>query len=174
MNVFIFALALGIGRARGRFESILSDANEPGGMGQFKPGKRTAAAGSQGTSRHQIFLHYILLTIFSRHRPLHFWVSVCCKHHYAGTSGTGSGSSLRAPFSKPCSNPINAFLTLAAVTGRRRAEPGFAGGRGTREIPWQPSKFHVENRVCGWGGAESAIAPRGDCSLRKTPQGAGI
>ena len=66
---------------------------------------------------------------------------------------------LRTPLSKHCSNPINAFLTLAAVTERRRAEPGFAGGRGTRENTWQPCKFHVENGVCGWGARDRRSRP---------------
>jgi hypothetical protein len=41
VNVFMFALALGSGTAR-RLESRPVDANEPSGIGQLKPGKRTA------------------------------------------------------------------------------------------------------------------------------------
>jgi hypothetical protein len=41
VKVFIFALVLGSGTAR-RLESFPLDANEPGGIGQVKPGRRTA------------------------------------------------------------------------------------------------------------------------------------
>jgi hypothetical protein len=30
----------------------------------------------------------------------------------------------------------------------------------TLEIPWQPTKFRREIRVCDWGRAGSAIVPR--------------
>src|ERR1700759_4875585 len=42
VNVFMFALPLGVGRARRRFRSGLAAANEPASIGQLKPGGTTA------------------------------------------------------------------------------------------------------------------------------------
>src|SRR6187200_747028 len=54
VKVFMFALVLGSGTAR-RFESIPLDANEPGGIGQVNPGRRTAMS-LQGNP-HLLFLY---------------------------------------------------------------------------------------------------------------------
>src|SRR6202048_4579039 len=80
VNVFMFALARGIGRARGRFESKPTDANEPIGIGQIKPGRRTATSAFSGRT-----LFTIPLRCHQRNaragRPFAFWPSVCGKHH---------------------------------------------------------------------------------------------
>jgi hypothetical protein len=54
----MFALALGSGTAR-RFESKPTDANEPSGIGQIKPGRRTAAVRFQDEPR-LLFLYDVI------------------------------------------------------------------------------------------------------------------
>jgi hypothetical protein len=75
-----------------------------------------------------------------------------------------------------CNRPINAFLTLTAVTKWLRAEPvwGTAEAHLTLEIPWQPSKSHAEIRACDSGRPGPAIAPRMGFSRRKARRSAGI
>src|ERR1700722_6043406 len=55
VNVFIFALALGSGAARRSLESSPTGANEPSGIGQLKPGRRTAIVRFQ-SRLHPLFL----------------------------------------------------------------------------------------------------------------------
>ena len=103
-------------------------------------------------------------------RGLGVWVPA-----FAGTTRKGSVGTL-ARGAGDCNRPINAFLTLTAVTKWLRAEPvwGTAEAHLTLEIPWQPSKSHAEIRACDSGRPDPAIAPRMGFSRRKARRSAGI
>ena len=64
------ALVLGSGTAR-RLESIPLDANEPGGIGQVNPGKRTAIVRFQGEP-HLLFLYDVTGAIREPAAASHF------------------------------------------------------------------------------------------------------
>src|SRR4030088_134466 len=70
VNVFMFALALGSGTAR-RFESNPTDANEPSGIGQIKPGRRTATVRRQPEPR-LLFLHHAIRAMRELPAASHF------------------------------------------------------------------------------------------------------
>ena len=82
VKVFISALALGIGRARRRFESKLEGANEPSGIGRLKPGRRTAIVRFKNES-NALFLQGPQQRNATASRRFAFWPSVCVRHHHA-------------------------------------------------------------------------------------------
>jgi hypothetical protein len=69
VNVFMFALALGSRTAR-RFESNPTDANEPSGTGQVKPGRRTATVHFHDEPR--LFLYDVIRAIREPAAASHF------------------------------------------------------------------------------------------------------
>jgi hypothetical protein len=70
VNVFMFALALGSSTAR-RFESNPTDANEPSGTGQVKPGRRTATMHFHDEPR-LLFLYDVVRAIREPAAASHF------------------------------------------------------------------------------------------------------
>jgi hypothetical protein len=57
------------------------DANEPGGIGQVNPGRRTAMARLQGEP-HLLFLYHVAGAIREPAAAFAFWPGVCGKHHW--------------------------------------------------------------------------------------------
>src|ERR1700688_899811 len=70
VNVFMFALALGSGTAR-RLESNPADANEPSGIGQVKPVRRTAKLRFQDGPR-LLFLYDVIRAMREPAAASHF------------------------------------------------------------------------------------------------------
>jgi hypothetical protein len=90
----MLALVLGSGTAR-RLESVPTGANEPSGMGQVKPGRRTATARFQGEPR-LLFLYHLVGATRRRFAASHF--RLVCAARITQARPKASSSTLRPEY----------------------------------------------------------------------------